>query len=440
MFNNKKSQVEISKLKERLHLKRQVLDSLSQEMLHIELSEQGVIQNVNPLFLSETELPKQYVINAKFTDLVHKKSRTTPHFGQLKNAIEKKLHWSGAVELQNGDNVIWLRVILQPIVDISGKCKSFDVFANNLTRTIDKSVHQDNMMSALLRSMAVIEFNPDGLVEHANELFLQGMGYKFEEIQNKHHRMFCSDEETSSPEYAEFWRKLNEGQFIASRFKRVDKHNNIVWLEASYNPIFDNYGKLYKIVKFATVITDQVLLEERTNNAAIIAFDISQTTDENAKQGAELMQQTAQVMQQLDGQMTFASENIDALEVQSKTISTIIQAISSIADQTNLLALNAAIEAARAGEQGRGFAVVADEVRELASRTSRSTKEIVDVVSKNQELTNKAVSTINDSKTTANDVAERLSHTNNVIEEIRIGAQKVVEAVSQFVTNLDEKK
>lgn len=440
MFNNKKSQVEISNLKERLHLKTQVLDSLSEEMLHIELSEKGVIQNVNPLFLSETELPEQYVINAKFTDLVHDKSRTTPHFNHLKNAIEKKLHWSGAVELQNDDKVIWLRIILQPIVDIGGKCKSFDVFANNLTRTIDKSVHQDNMMSALLRSMAVIEFNPGGFVEHANELFLKGMGYKFEEIENKHHRMFCSDEETSSPEYADFWKKLNEGQFIAGRFKRVDKHNNMVWLEASYNPIFDNYGKLYKIVKFATVITDQVLLEERTNNAAMIAFDISQTTDENAKQGAELMQQTAQVMQQLDGQMTFASENIDALEVQSKTISTIIQAISSIADQTNLLALNAAIEAARAGEQGRGFAVVADEVRELASRTSRSTKEIVDVVSKNQELTDKAVSTINDSKTTANDVAERLSHTNNVIEEIRIGAQKVVEAVSQFVTNLDEKK
>ncbi|MFT2090720.1 methyl-accepting chemotaxis protein [Paraglaciecola sp. 2405UD69-4] len=440
MFNNKKLQAEISNYKERLHLKRQVLDSLSQEMLHLTLSQDGIVQNVNSLFLSETELSESYVVNTRFTELVHEKSRNTPHFMQLRKAIESKQHWSGAVELQNADKVIWLRIILQPITNIAGACTSFDVFASNLTRTIEKSVHQENMMSALLRSMAVIEFTPDGLVEHANELFLQGMGYSLEEIKHKHHRMFCLDEETNSPEYAAFWQRLNEGKFIASRFKRVDKHNNIVWLEASYNPIFDNYGKLYKIVKFATVITEQVQLEERTNRAAMIAFDISQTTDENAKQGADLMEQTAKVMQQLDGQMTYASENIDALEVQSKTISTIIQSISSIADQTNLLALNAAIEAARAGEQGRGFAVVADEVRELASRTSLATKEIVDVVSKNQELTDQAVATINNSKGTANDVAERLSHTNDVIDEIRIGAQKVVEAVSQFVTNLDERK
>lgn len=440
MFNSKKLQEELLTTKESLHKHKQVFDSLSQEMLHIELSDKGLFKEANSVFFAETKLSADNIYGKKIIDLVNSKSRATPHFEQFKNALEQEKHWSGAVELNNEGKAIWLRIILQPVKSVTGKCLYFDIFANNLSRTIEKSVHQENMIAALLRSMAVIEFTPEGIVEHANNLFLDGMGYTLQEIEGKHHRIFCLEEETNSSSYIEFWEKLNNGQFIASRFKRVNKNGDIVWLEASYNPIFDSYGELYKIIKFATVITEQILLEERTNDAAAIAFNTSKETDCNAKQGAELMQKTAQAMHQLDGEMTFASENIDALDTQSKTISTIIQSISSIAEQTNLLALNAAIEAARAGEQGRGFAVVADEVRELASRTTRATKEIVDVMSKNLELTSQAVSTINNSKDTASNVAERLDETNDVIGEIRVGAQKVVETVSQFLTNLDEKK
>ncbi|MFW8591312.1 methyl-accepting chemotaxis protein [Glaciecola sp. 2405UD65-10] len=440
MFFNQKLEAELLATQNDLYLKKQIFDSLSDEMLHIELCEKGLVKNVNELFVNETNMQLEEIAERQFLDLVHHKSRTSQHYKNLKNALENKQHWCGAVELHKNDKVIWLRVIIQPILDKNKNCLYFDIFANNLSRTIEKSVHQDNMMSALLRSMAVIEFTPQGIIEDANALFLTSMGYQLDEIVSKHHRIFCLEEESSSSDYVEFWKKLNRGEFIAQRFQRVDKHGNIVWLEASYNPIFDSYGNLYKIVKFATNITEQVLLEEKTNKAAMIAFEISQDTDKHANHGAELMQQTADVMNQLGEHMTSASENINALETQSKTIATIIQSISSIADQTNLLALNAAIEAARAGEQGRGFAVVADEVRELASRTSRSTKEIVDVVAKNQDLTSHAVSTIHDSQNTASNVSSRLSETSVVIEDIREGAQKVVEAVSTFVTNLDDRK
>ena len=440
MFFNQKLEAELLATQNDLHLKKQIFDSLSDEMLHIELCEKGLVKNVNELFVNETNMQLEEIAERQFLDLVHQKSRTSQHYKNLKNALENKQHWCGAVELHKNDKVIWLRVIIQPILDKNKNCLYFDIFANNLSRTIEKSVHQDNMMSALLRSMAVIEFTPQGIIEDANALFLSSMGYQLDEIVSKHHRIFCLEEESSSSDYVEFWKKLNRGEFIAQRFQRVDKHGNIVWLEASYNPIFDSYGNLYKIVKFATNITEQVLLEEKTNKAAMIAFEISQDTDKHANHGAELMQQTADVMNQLGEHMTSASENINALETQSKTIATIIQSISSIADQTNLLALNAAIEAARAGEQGRGFAVVADEVRELASRTSRSTKEIVDVVAKNQDLTSHAVSTIHDSQNTASNVSSRLSETSVVIEDIREGAQKVVEAVSTFVTNLYDRK
>ncbi|WP_411268940.1 methyl-accepting chemotaxis protein [Pseudomonas guariconensis] len=138
--------------------------------------------------------------------------------------------------------------------------------------------------------------------------------------------------------------------------------------------------------------------ELAVSQAASIAFTTSQHTDESAQRGAQVVQQTVEVMRGLAGHMAEAAEGIAALDKQSQVIGSIIQSISSIAEQTNLLALNAAIEAARAGEQGRGFAVVADEVRQLASRTSQATVEIVSVVQQNQKLAEQAVAVIDSGK------------------------------------------
>ena len=181
------------------------------------------------------------------------------------------------------------------------------------------------------------------------------MGYSLEQIRGKHHRMFCTQEEANSKAYADFWAKLNAGQFIADRFHRIDARGNDVWLEASYNPVSDLQGRLYKVVKFATVITDQINQERAVADAAEIAYVTSQQTDQSSQRGTEVINQALTVVQQLTGQMQKANGSIEALDQQGELIASIIKTISGIAEQTNLLALNAAIEAARAGEQGRGW-------------------------------------------------------------------------------------
>lgn len=228
---------------------------------------------------------------------------------------------------------------------------------------------------------------------------------------------------------------MNRGEFVADRFKRLDSMGRTVWLEATYNPVYDTEGNLYKVVKFATVVTEQVEREAEVSQAAQTAYEISRSTDISAQRGAVVVTDTVQTMRKIADDMQSASSGVEALGKQSLLISSIIQTISSIAQQTNLLALNAAIEAARAGEQGRGFAVVADEVRQLAGRTSTATGEIAAVVQQNQTLVDGTVRDMANSKLQAEQGVQLAGQAGDVIVEIQDGAKKVVEAVARF-TNL----
>ncbi len=428
---------ELAEARDKLLSLEQVKESLDSEMLVLKLTSQGEITYANGNFVTEMQYSASGVNGKVLFTLVPEYAQSTNHFALMKRAIQNGEHWAGALQLRRGNgNEAWLRAIVQPVRDKTGQVDYVSLYANDLTRTIETSRERENLIEALQRSTALVEFDLQGVVLNANERFLNAMGYTLKGIQGKHHRIFCDAEEQSSAAYERFWEKLRRGEFIADRFKRIDSHGQVVWLEATYNPISDAHGRLYKIVKFATVITDQVNREIAVSKAAEIAFTTSQSTDDSARRGSVVIQETVDVIQGLAVQMTAAVEGIAALDKQSQIVGSIVKSIGGIADQTNLLALNAAIEAARAGEQGRGFAVVADEVRQLASRTTKATEEIVDVVTQNQKLAEEAVRIIELGKRHAEQGLELSAQAGDVIVEIQDGAQKVVNAVGQFTNQL----
>lgn len=437
MFFSKKHEQKIAQLEKKLSRMDQITSSLNKEMLVMTLDGSGVITGQNSNAANELGYNLEQVQGNKLLDFVPEQARGSKHFQSLKTAIEKGEHWVGAVQFQRADGKqAWLRSILQPVMDENQRLLEFTLHSTVLTRTIETSREYQDLIRALNRSMALIEFDLKGHVLHANDRFLKAMGYSKDEIVGKHHRIFCDPEEASSSAYAEFWARLARGECASDRFRRLDRYGNVVWLEASYNPIFSQDNELYKVVKFATVITKEIEREQAVANAASVAFETSTQTDGITDEGAKVIERTLQVISELSVQMERAGEEISALDKQSQLIASIVQSISSIADQTNLLALNAAIEAARAGEQGRGFAVVADEVRQLAQRTSKATEEIVEVVQKNQSLTQSTVTAIRQSQEKAQQGLELSNESGRVMREIKKGAQQVVDVVGRFANQL----
>ena len=436
MFNTRLKQ-ELTALREELSSLLQVKESLESEMLCLTLDPEGRVEWANANFLQELAYSLGEIVGRAIEDLVPAHVRQDEFQLRFKQALARGEHFAGAVRLMRGNGKeAWLRSIVQPVRSSEGRIKQFSMFSSDLTRTIESSREHENLITALMRSTALIEFDLEGHVLTANDRFLGAMGYSLAQIEGKHHRMFCEPQEYNSAEYQQFWKRLNAGEFVAARFKRVDSHGRLVWLEATYNPVVDANERLYKVVKFATVITDQVNREQAVAEAANIAYSTSLQTDDSAQRGTTVVTQAVDVMRDLAQHMQQAGEGIEALNAQSQVIGSIVKTISGIAEQTNLLALNAAIEAARAGEQGRGFAVVADEVRQLASRTSKATEEIVGVVRQNQDMARDAVALMADGRAQAEQGLALAAEAGTVIVEIQDGAQKVVSAVGQFANQL----
>ena len=161
--------------------------------------------------------------------------------------------------IAKGGREIWIEASYNPVLDGSGKPVKVVKFATDVTRSKLRGMADASKIAASDRAQAVIEFNLDGTVRTANNNFLKALGYSLDEIKGKHHSMFMPQAERDSAAYREFWAKLNRGEYQAGEYKRIGKGGKEVWILASYNPMLDETGKPFGVVKFATEITEQKL-------------------------------------------------------------------------------------------------------------------------------------------------------------------------------------
>jgi methyl-accepting chemotaxis protein len=322
--------------------------------------------------------------------------------------------------LGKGGKEVWIQASYNPILDLNGKPFKVVKFATDVTAEKLRNADFAGQLAAIGKSQAVIEFDLDGTIRTANPGFLATMGYSLAEVQGKHHGMFVEPAHRDSSAYREFWAALGRGEYQTAEFKRLAKGGREIWIQASYNPILDLNGKPFKVVKFASDVTQQVIRRMKSEAVSSMMEMVASGAEElnaSVREIAESMTKSKLAADHAFERAVEADHSTERLAAVAQAMNGILGLIANITSQINLLALNATIEAARAGEAGRGFAVVATEVKNLAAQAKSATDEIA--------------AEIDGMKTVSDDVVNGLAAIRQSIDRVREYVTSTAAAVEE---------
>lgn len=319
-----------------------------------------------------------------------------------------------------GGKDIWILASYNPVLDQNGKSFKVVKLATDITEQKLHNVDLAGQVAAIDKSQAVIEFNMDGTVLTANDNFLRALGYSLREIEGRHHSMFVDPSERAGDAYREFWTGLNRGDYQAAEYKRMDKGGKDVWIQASYNPIIDLNGKPFKVVKYATDTTAQVIARMKSERVRSMMESVAAGAEElnaSVSEISEAMVKSKETASLAVVRVDAADEKAQRLSMAAQSMGGIVEMIGDITGQINLLALNATIESARAGEAGRGFAVVASEVKKLASQVKDAADKISEEIAALNAISGDVVGALNVIKQAIQNVSEYVTSTAAAVEE-----------------------
>lgn len=222
----------------------------------VELSPKGLFIDASEKFLKITGYTKEELVNQHHSILVPAEDRGTRAYEIFWENLSKGQSQNGEYHrINKAGQDIWLQGSYMPLCSSDGKVSKIIKLAFDVTDQHKNAVKNEAILRAINQSQAVINFKPDGTILHANDIFLKTMGYSLEEVQGKHHSMFVEPGYAASPEYKNFWQRLQNGEYFVATYHRIAKNHRDVWLQASYNPIFDARGKVSEVIKVASDIT-----------------------------------------------------------------------------------------------------------------------------------------------------------------------------------------
>ena len=446
---------------------RAFIAALHKAQAIVELHLDGTILTANDNFLRAMGYTLDEIQGRHHSTLVDPTDAKSDQYREMWAKLRRGEFVSGEFRrIGKGGREVWIEGSYNPLLD--GRGQPFKIVKFAIDISDKKAEYADHLgkVETIGRSQAVIEFELDGTVITANTNFLSLMGYRLNEIRGKHHSLFVEPGYERTADYKKFWDTLRQGEFQVSQFKRIGKNGKIVWIEGSYNPIFDLNGKPWKVVKIATDISgrkaqnaalaaefesgvkdlvqavassaDQMRstaqnlaaaarqTEHQSSTVSAATEEMATTVGEIATQVAQSMQVISQAVDKAHGSEKMVRDLVDAAE----KVGDVTGIITDIASQTNLLSLNATIEAARAGEVGKGFVVVAAEVKSLAAQTAKATQEIgaqIEAIQNSSGNTAKAIKEIATVITKVNEFSAAIS---SAVEEQSAATREVAANIS----------
>jgi len=401
------------------------LAAISKAQAVIEFDVSGKVLNANANFLAAIgytldEIRGQH--HGLFVDPVY---RSSPEYRVFWEKLGRGEYDAGQYKrVGKGGREVWIQASYNPIMDMNGKPFKVVKYATDVTEQKLRAADYEGQLAAISKAQAVIEFDLSGKVLHANDNFLNTLGYSLAEIRGQHHSLFVEPAQRSSPEYRMFWEKLGRGEYDAGQYKRIGKGGKEIWIQASYNPIMDTNGKPFKVVKYATDVTEQV------KAARVLAIAVQQTQDvvSAAKEG----DLTSRIP--LDGK----SGSIEAL---CGGVNALVENMASIVGQIKTAgdSINVAAREIAAGNQ------------DLSARTEQQAASLEETASSMEELTSTVKQNAENAKQAnqlaigASDIAVKggivVSEVVTTMSAINDSSKKIVEIISvidgiAFQTNI----
>lgn len=404
------------------------INAIRQHVAWIEFTPEGEIVDANALFLTLTGYQLQEIQGQHHRLFCSPLYSQTAGYRRFWQTLARGESITGIFErFDRQQQRFYLSATYFPVSDDKGRVYKVIKVASDITARHQELEHKEAVITALDRSMAVIEFTPEGEILSANANFLQHMGYSSEEIVGQHHRLFCYDDFYHAQ--PDFWQKMARGQHFVGRFERKTASGERIWLEASYNPVVDADGRVYKVIKIASDITARVEAAKRVADIALTTSgETSQITDNTNDVLDETIRNSGLVAQRVNA----ATEIGVQLNASARNIGEVVNTINLIASQTNILALNAAIESARAGDAGRGFSVVAAEVRRLAASTAAATRQITEVVQQNSLLIKEMYQQLDEVREFVVAEQEKIGMLSRSLREINSGVHEFVNVIHRL--------
>ncbi|MBN9361927.1 MULTISPECIES: methyl-accepting chemotaxis protein [unclassified Devosia] len=359
---------------------RSKVDAIMRSQAVIEFTLDGTILTANANFLGAVGYPLEEVQGKHHRMFVDPALAQSAEYAEFWRALGAGQFQSGEYRrFGKGGKEIWLQASYNPILDKAGKPIKVIKFASDITEQKNRAADMAGQVAAISRAQAVIEFKLDGTILTANENFLTTLGYRLEEVQGRHHRMFVEPSYGASAEYEQFWARLRGGEFISSEFKRFGKGGKEVWIMASYNPVFDASGKPMKVVKFASDITERKRSEAiiellKTSLARMADGDLGGRVD------TEFTGQYEGLRQAFNASLERITEIVTSLQTTSRALKTATGEILSGANDLS----------ERTTKQAATIEQTSASMEQLASTVTENAKRAADASIKAQDVSNTA--------------------------------------------------
>ena len=302
-----------------------------------------------------------------------------------------------------GGKEIWIEASYNPVFS-GGKPYKVVKIATDITAQKIKSMEDAGKLAALSRSQAVIEFTPAGDILTANDNFCSALGYQLSEIQGKHHSMFCDPTYARTDAYKQFWVDLASGKFQSDEFLRIGKGGKGIWIQATYNPIFDEQGKVFRVVKFATDITSRV------NAVEELARALQSLADGDLEQRI-----TTQFPPNLEKLRTDFNESVGKLEEALGTIGTNAAAIAASAEEVRTGADDLSKRTEQQAASVEETAAALEQITKTTADSSRRAEEAGQLVAKTRDNAERSGEVVKDAITAMGSIETSSNQIGNII-------------------------